>query len=109
MPDGWYAVTNQETELGFGYSFPKELFQFVWYWQCFGGGYGYPWYGRTYNIGLEPFTSSPADGLATAIENGTALKLEPGQRINASQKAVVYTNAQGVESINPDGTVILRN
>ena len=108
MPEGWYAVTNRRTGVGFGYVFPKEVFRFVWYWQSFGGGYGYPWYGRTYNVGLEPFTSYPGDGLATAIENGTALKLEPGERVEASQRAVAYTGAQGVDRIKPDGSVVKR-
>ena len=111
MPDGWYAVTNQQMGLGFGVLFPKEVFRYLWYWQSFGGGFGYPWYGRTYNVGLEPFTSYTSDGLANAIENETALKLEPGQRIEASQKAVVYTgdDLAGVERINPDGSVVTRS
>ena len=109
MPEGWYAVTNQRTGVGFGLLFPREVFPFLWYWQSFGGGSGYPWYGRTYNVGLEPFTSDTNGGLVRAIENGTALRLEPGQRIDASLKAVAYTDAQGVDGIKPDGTVIKRS
>jgi hypothetical protein len=108
MPEGWYAVTNRRTGVGFGMVFPKDVFRYLWYWHDFGGGFGYPWYGRTYNLGLEPFTSYGNEGLASAIENGTALKLEPGQRIEVSQKAVAYTDAQGVERINPDGSVVKR-
>ena len=108
MPEGWYAVTNQRTGVGFGFLFPKEVFRYLWYWQSFGGGFGYPWYGRTYNIGLEPFTSYDSQGLANAVENGTALKLEPGERIEVSQKAIAYTGAQGVECINADGSMVRR-
>ena len=108
MPEGWYAITNRRLGLGFGVLFPKELFRYLWYWQSLGGGSGYPWYGRTYNVGLEPFTSYTNEGLATAIENGTALRLEPGQHVETSHKAVVYTGAQGVERIDPDGTVARR-
>lgn len=28
------------------------------YWQVFNGPFRYPWWGETYNIGLEPFTSA---------------------------------------------------
>ena len=108
MPEGWYAITNQRLELGFGVAFPQEVFRYLWYWQSLGGGYGYPWYGRTYNVGLEPFTSYTNEGLQNAIENGTALTLEPGQRVEASLKAVVFTGARGVERIEPDGTVVAR-
>ena len=108
MPEGWYAVTNQSTGVGFGFVFPKDVFRYLWYWQSFGGGYGYPWYGRTYNVGLEPFTSYSKRGLASAIEDGTALRLEPGQRVEVSERAVAYTGARGVERINPDGSVVKR-
>ena len=108
MPEGWYAVTNQRLAVGFGVAFPKELFRYLWYWQSLGGGSGYPWYGRTYNVGLEPFTSYTNEGLETAIANGTALRLEPGQRVEASLRAVAFAGAQGVEHISPDGAVVTR-
>jgi hypothetical protein len=105
MPEGWYSITNQKKEVGFGLVYPKDIFKFLWYWQSLGGGFGYPWYGRGYNIGLEPFTSYDNQGLAQAIENGTALTLEPGQRVEVSHKAVAYTGAERVERISPDGSV----
>ena len=86
MPEGWYGLTNLSTGVGVGVVFPKDVFEYLWYWQSLGGGYGYPWYGRTYNVGLEPFTSFANDGLGSAIENGTALNMEPGQRVDASVK-----------------------
>ena len=54
MPEGWYAVHNKETSVGFAVSFPTEIFKYLWYWRNLGGGWGYPWYGRCYNVGLEP-------------------------------------------------------
>ncbi len=109
MTEGWYAITNRRLGLGFALSYPTDVFAYLWYWQSLGGGYGYPWYGRTYNIGLEPFTSYTNEGLETAIGNGSALRLEPGQRVSASLKAVAFTGAQGVERVNQDGTLILRS
>ena len=108
MSEGWYAITNREMGLGFALTYPSDVFPYLWYWQSLGGGYGYPWYGRTYNIGLEPFTSYTNEGLATAIENGSALWLEPGQRVSASLKATAFSGAQGVERVDPDGVVVLR-
>lgn len=34
-------------------------------------------YGRTYNLALEPWSSYPSGGLNTAIENGSAMHMEP--------------------------------
>ena len=105
LPEGWYAVTNQRLGVGWGVVYSKDVFPYLWYWQSLGGGFGYPWYGRTYNVGLEPFTSYGNGGLAGAIKNGTALRLEPGQRIEASLKAIAFTGTQRVERINVDGSV----
>ena len=105
MPEGWYAVTNQQLGVGFGVWFPTEVYRFLWYWQSLGGGYGHPWYGRTYNVGIEPFTSYTNEGLVNAIENGTALLVQPGERIDASVRAAAYESRTGVRSISPQGTV----
>lgn len=109
MPDGWYSLTNQKTGVGLAVKFPKDIFRYLWYWQSLGGGYGYPWYGRTYNIGLEPFTSFANNGLESAIENGTVVNVEPGQRLDASLTTIAYTDAnKGIVGINEDHTIIKR-
>ena len=107
MPEGWYAITNRRLGVGFGVRFPTDVYRYLWYWQSLGGGFGYPWYGRTYNVGLEPFTSYTNEGLAKAIENGTALQLAPGERVEASLKAVAYTGDRPVSRIDEDGSVTM--
>jgi len=109
MPEGWYAITDKEKGVGLGVSYPLDIFPYLWYWQSFGGGFGYPWYGRTYNLGLEPFTSYTNQGLAQAIENGTALKMNAGQKIEAFNTAVVYTGSSPVTQISPGGNVKRKN
>ena len=84
-------------------SYPSDLYKYLWYWQSLGGGFGYPWYGRTYNIGLEPFTSITNEGLQTAIDNGTALLLDAGQKVESSITAVAYTSEQPVSHIDKKG------
>jgi hypothetical protein len=73
-------------------------------WQVYGGHHDYPWYGRTYNCALEPFTSWPPAGIANAVANDTALILDPGQAVDTDLVAVAY-EAQGVGRIARDGTV----
>jgi hypothetical protein len=40
-----------------------------------------PWFGKHYNIGLEPFSSYPSSGIAEAVENGSALLFKGGDLI----------------------------
>jgi galactose mutarotase-like enzyme len=107
LQDGWYAIVNQTHNVGFGLRFDHELFQYIWYWQQLGNvAKGYPWWGRLHTTALEPWTSYPLHGLAEAVENGTALALQPGEKINTSIKAVAFDGFTSVESISPDGEIL---
>lgn len=73
-----YRVRNDRLHLSYGMEWDANLFPYLWMWQVCRGSYGYPWYGRTYNMALEPWTSWPSGGLEEAIRNGSALTLEAG-------------------------------
>jgi Domain of unknown function (DUF4432) len=108
LVDGWYAVTNTETGVGIGVRFPHQLFRYLWYWQMFGGGIGYPWWGQTYNIGLEPFTGYPNLGLDEAVANGSALTIAPGQTVEAEVRVTAFQGRTGVADMTADGAVVPR-
>lgn len=103
--EGWYAVTNPERGVGIGITYPVEIFRYLWYWQVFGGGMGYPWYGRTYNVGLEPFTSLPAGIPEPGSDQRTSMIFAAGETKTATVRAVVYESTTGVSHITQDGTV----
>ena len=107
MTEGWYAVTNEETGVGFGLRFPSDVFPYLWYWRNLGGGWGYPWYGRGYNVGLEPCTSMSNAGLAGAIDNQTARHFGAGEAVSVTMKAVAYTGRGPVTRIDENGAVSL--
>jgi hypothetical protein len=77
----------------------------VWYWQVARGAYGYPWYGRTYSMALEPWTSWPGEGLAAAMRQGTALRLGAGKTVRTRLCAVLWQGRGPVEWVTPDGPV----
>lgn len=104
LAQGWYGLTNVRKKVGFGMVWDKTVFPYVWYWQEFKGGYGYPWWGTTYNIALEPWSSYPGC-LEEVIKNGTQLKLGAGKEIKSWLKAVVYTGISRIKEINPEGRV----
>ena len=103
--DGWYAVTNLSKKIGFGMAWGKDVFKNLWFWQVFRGWAGYPWYGMSYNIGLEPCTSFPPS-LTNAIGQGTQLKLAPGESLEAEICATVFEDFKRVEQITLNGEVL---
>jgi galactose mutarotase-like enzyme len=78
-PIGWYTLENAELQMGVKIEWDAEQFPYLWYWQEFGGTKTYPWYGRHYNVGLEPFSSYPTHGLEEAIRNGSAAEIAAGE------------------------------
>jgi hypothetical protein len=102
--EGWCAITNQSLKLGFALTWPASVFRWMWFWMVYGGALAAPFFGRTYNIALEPFTSYPM-GLEGSIAAGTAPMLEPGASVSATLRAIVYTGLSRVSSIDADGVV----
>ncbi len=105
LSGGWYAVTNPDRGVGFGFAFPEDTFRYIWYWQVFGGRGGYPWYKRTYNVGLEPFSSMPSGIPLPPGDEKTSMTFAPGETRTARMSAVAYESTTGVKSISADGAV----
>jgi hypothetical protein len=103
LKEGWFGVTSERLGFGIGMAWDEKLFPYLWMWQEYGGHNDYPWYGRTYNIALEPFTSWPPAGITTAIENGSAYVLAPNETIETSLVAVFYEG--DVSQVLLDGSV----
>ncbi|MFZ0593346.1 MAG: aldose 1-epimerase [Bryobacteraceae bacterium] len=57
-------------------------FPYVWCWQVYGGAWGYPFYGRTYNLAIEPF-NCPIEPLENLAQRSAVPFLDAG----ASAKA----------------------
>ncbi len=105
---GWYALTNTARRVGFGLVWPVETFRSLWFWQVFGGALGQPWYGRTYNIALEPWTT-PHPTITEAIEQKTQIVLAPGESLAVEFKAIAYSGLSRVSNIGSDGQVQGKN
>jgi hypothetical protein len=103
LKEGWFGVTSERLGLGIGMAWDAGLFRFLWMWQEYGGHDDFPWFGRTYNIALEPFTSWPPAGITTAIKNGSARILKPNEIIETNLVAVFYEG--DVSQVRLDGSV----
>lgn len=108
LTEGWYALTDTRKKIGFGLTWPLKVYPYLWIWQVAGGAFGYPFYGRNYNMALEPFSSLPGPGLTEAVRNGTAISLKAGQEVELVMNAVVFEGLVDVKKITPSGEVIAK-
>jgi hypothetical protein len=81
LEEGRYKIINTRKKISAGLKWDKAVFPYLWHWRVLKGDRGYPLYGRSYHIALEPFSSYP-NSLPEAISNGTALKLNPNGKID---------------------------
>ncbi len=104
LEEGWYALINPELKLGFGLTWDKEVFDWLWFWQNYNKP-DYPWYGMAWNVALEPCTSYPG-GLNEQLKEGTAELIRGGESIETSLTAVLFEGVTEVSRITPKGTII---
>lgn len=76
--DGWYEVAAADGRR-LRVTWDATVLPYLWLWREFGASSDYPFWGGTYALGLEPFSSMPTEGLQAAVDNGTALRFEPGE------------------------------
>lgn len=96
LVDGSYRVTNPTRGLTVEVTFDRQNYPFLWLWQVHSGGHGYPWWGRTQCLGLEPVSSWPHLGVDEAIRNGTEATIAAGSSITTTTvvRATPTTDAQ---------------
>lgn len=87
---GWYQVENAQLGAAIRVEWDANTMPYLWYWQEFGSMTEYPWFGRHYNIGLEPFSSYPTHGLSEAVRNGTAGYIQGGETKKFSMSATLF-------------------
>lgn len=99
LAEGFYAITNTHLGVGFGLSFDPELFRCLWFWIACNAPRKAPFWGRSYTVALEPFTSWPAI-LSNAIERGTALRLGPHESIRTRLEASAFAAHSGPATLD---------
>ena len=100
----WYAITSADA--GFAMRWDGDLFPYLWLWQEFGAGAGYPWWKRLHTVALEPWTSFPTLGLSEAVRRGTQLVVPAGSTIETSLVAAAFVPAAtDITGIEADGGV----
>ncbi|HLX18939.1 MAG TPA: FCD domain-containing protein [Gaiellaceae bacterium] len=75
--DASYEIRPPNGGVGVRVAWDAKAFPYLWLWQEFGEAQNYPWWGQMYAVGMKPFSSYGLDGLTSAVENGSALRLAP--------------------------------
>ncbi|MPZ95866.1 MAG: DUF4432 family protein [Propionibacteriales bacterium] len=105
LTDTWYALRDVEGGVGLAMAWDRAAFPCLWYWTEIGGP-SFPWYGRSRIVALEPATAWPSDGLAAAVERGTAHLVDPGATMSAWLTVSLFdADERPVLGVDPDGAV----
>ncbi len=98
LDSAWLAIRRMDNAIAAQLSWDGRRFPCAWLWYELGGTEDAPWHGRGRLIGLEPNTTMPAYGLATARRRGAnLLQLHPGDEIATEFRLKVF---------RPDGPVV---
>jgi hypothetical protein len=105
LNNGWYGITNPDIGVGFGMKWDIKVFKYLWMWVVCRGFYNFPFYGRTYNIALEPWSAIP-DNLDDVIKAGRELTLQPKEILETKFTAIVYESDSRIKGFNENNRVI---
>jgi len=105
IKEGWYGITNLEKNLGFGMKWDEKIFKYLMFWVVYRGFYSFPFYGRTYSIGIEPWSSVPGE-IEEAIKLKQELTLQPGEILSSKYKAIAYESKSRIEGFDENNKPI---
>ena len=94
-PEGWAALRRDH--VGIALVWDIADFPHLWLWRELGST-GFPFYGRTSILALEPACSWPGDGLAASVERGQAHWLAGGASRTTSVTLIPF---------RPDGRAVV--
>jgi uncharacterized protein DUF4432 len=97
-------LRNPDLSLAVTMAWDAEIFPYLWSWQVYGGSMGYPYYGRAYALGLEPFTC-PVEPLAALVERNTAPALGAGETVATELEMGIAAADRQITRVRRDGHV----
>jgi galactose mutarotase-like enzyme len=93
LEEGRYSLVNDRLGIAFRLSWDKEVFPYLWYYRSLSAP-GYPYFGRSRFIALEPCTSA-SSGLASQIGADDAPVLQAGEKVTTRVVATVTSVKPG--------------
>lgn len=100
----WAAIRRLDNTVAIALSWDGDRFPCAWLWYELGGTSDPPWHGRGRVIGIEPNTTMPGMGLASAkLRNSNLQRLNPGEDLCAELRLHVFRPSGPVTEIDPSG------
>ena len=87
LAEGWAALRRRDG--GVALAWDVKDFPVVWLWHEIASP-GFPFYGRSSLVAIEPASSWPGDGLGSAIAHGQALALQPGETLSTTVAVIPF-------------------
>ena len=103
--ESWYGITNTKLGIGMGIKWDKDIYRSLMLWFSYQGFYDYPFYGRTYSVGIEPWSTVPGD-LNEIVKNHNGILMKPGQKISTEYEAIIYESNKEIKGFNEDNTIM---
>lgn len=89
LESGEFELINFNKGLGIRLNWDVKLFPNLWVWGMYGGHEKYPWFGRAYTMGVEPWSCSVGDYKA-AREKGELIQIKAGEKIDTLFYAEIF-------------------
>lgn len=93
LPETWFAITNPRFGVGVGMRFDNKVFPYLLMWHVYRGFYNSPFFGRTYNLAIEPYSAIP-DNLDEVIRLGRDLRLKPQSGMSTRFETVAFESTE---------------
>lgn len=101
LVEGWAALRRRDG--GVALAWDVDDLPCVWLWHEIASP-GFPFYGRSSLVAIEPASSWPGNGLAGAIGQGQALTLQPGQTRSTTVAAIPFeTSGRALSGATVEG------
>jgi hypothetical protein len=103
----WYALVNAPLKVGVGVAWTPGAFRHLWFWQEMRASTGFPFYGRTYTMALEPHSSYPHGLVNVMNTTKTHHTLAPGASLDGELTFAMFDVAGPVEvtGVGLDGAI----
>jgi galactose mutarotase-like enzyme len=88
LPEGRYGLCSGNFGVRFELTWDRGVFPILWVWAPYGGAVGYPWYGRNFNLALEPWSTVPSNLDQDAAGNAM-IPIASGQTTSTSLRAAI--------------------
>ena len=105
---GFCAVTSGRLGLGVGLRWPLHTFGHAWLWQEMRATPEWPWFRRAYVLAVEPASTIPGQGMASARAKGrSGVLISAGSARTVVIEAVLFSGRGPVKDIGEGGDVQL--